>query len=216
MPSLGTFGVVRPPLDLDFHWFGATIRLNPRASDLSFTEFMSTADGIALPDFDDIDEDNPTAEQLQQMATAVNAMTAVTKALQRMLREQIHTDDWPEFWRLAKENGQQNSDLLAVSKALGQEIAEHLTGFPTGPSSGSADTPSPMSTRSTGGSSTRAQSDRDRAQMRQRALARRETDTEHRHRVQDNAAKLLAGRPDLRLALWQQRKEQDAAEGLTG
>jgi hypothetical protein len=45
--------------------------------------------------------------------------------------------------------------------------------------------------------------------MRQRALARRETDTEHRHRVQENAMKLLEGRPDLRLALWQQRQEQD-------
>lgn len=204
MASLGTFGVVRPPLELDFDWFGATIRVDPRASDLSFTEFMSVADGITLPDFDDVDDDNPTAEQLQQMAAAVNAMTAVTKALQRMLRDQIHPQDWDTFWRLAKENGQQNSDLLAVSKALSQEITEYAAGFPTGQPSDSPATPPRMSKKSSGGSST--------AGRRQRQLTSKSAATQHRHRVQDDAAKLLAGRPDLRLALWQQRQEQDAAE----
>lgn len=205
MPSLGTFGTVRPPLELDFGWFGATIRVNPRASDLSFTDFMSTAEGISLPDLDGIDEDNPTAEQLQQLASAMNAMASVTQALRKMLREQIHPQDWDEFWLLAKENGQQNSDLMAVSKALSQEITEHAAGFPTGQPSDSPATPPPMSKKSSGGSST--------AGRRQRQLASAQSAaTEHRHRVQDDAAKLLAGRPDLRLALWQQRQEQDAAE----
>lgn len=175
MPSLGNFGTARPPLDLDFGWFGATIRVNPRASDLGLTEFMATAEGIVLPDLD-IDEANPTAEQLQQMTAAMNAMAAVTKALQKFMREQIHPDDWDEFWRLAKGNGQQNTDLMALSKALAAEIAQHATGFPTGPSSDSSPTPPTTSPKSSGGSSS----------------------------AQDKAKKILAGRPDLRLALARQ------------
>ena len=209
MASLGTFGTVRPPLELDFVWFGATIRVNPRASDLSLTEFMSIAEGIVMPDLDGIDEDNITPAQMQQMTVAINAMASVTQALQRMLREQIHPQDWEEFWRLARENGQQNSDLFAVSKALSAEIAEHATGFPTGPLSASAPTPPSTSRKSTGGSSSAAK---------RRALAASPAvspETQRRHKVQDDAAKLLAGRPDLRLALWRQRQDQDAAEGIT-
>lgn len=206
MPSLGSFGTARPPLELDFTWFGAVIRVNPRASDLSLTEFMASAEGITLPDTDGIDENNPTAEQMQQMTAAMNAMASVTKALQRFMRDQIHPDDWSEFWRLARENGQQNSDLLAVSKALSAAIAEHASGFPTGQPSGSAPTPPTTSKKFSGGSST--------AGRRQRQVASKSAATEHRHRVQDDAAKLLAGRPDLRLALWRQRQEQDAAEAV--
>jgi hypothetical protein len=198
MPSLGSFGTERPPLDLDFGWFGATIRVNPRASDLSLTEFMASAEGIVLPDLDDMDEDNPTPEQLREMTVAINAMASVTRMLQRMLREQIHSDDWDEFWRLAKENGQQNADLMALSKALAAAIAEHAAGFPTGQPSGSAPTRSSTSRKSPAGSSSPA-------------LAQ----TARRHKVQDDAMKLLAGRPDLRLALWHQRQAQDAEEQVS-
>jgi hypothetical protein len=214
MGSLGNLGTARPPVDLDFGWFGATIRVNPRASDLSLTEFMSVAEGITMPDLDDFDEDNPTQAQLQQMASAMNAMASVTKALQKFMREQIHPQDWDEFWRLARENGQQNSDLLAVSKALSAKVAEHATGFPTGPSSDSAPTRSSTSKKSTGGSSSVGTS----ASRARRALAASpavSAATQRRHQVQDAAAELLAKRPDLRLALWHQRQEQDAAEGLT-
>lgn len=183
MPSLGNFGTTRPPLDLDFGWFGATIRVNPRASDLALTEFMSHAEGITLPDIDGFDEDNPTAEHLQQMAAAMNAMASVTKALQKFMRDQIHPDDWDTFWRLAIENGQQNSDLLALSKALASEIAEHIAGFPTGQSSASAPTPANTKPRSAAGSSSR------------------------QRQVEDDAMRLLSGRPDLRLVLHRQRQE---------
>jgi hypothetical protein len=194
--SLGDFGVSRPPLDLSFGWFGATIRVNPRASDLSLTEFMAAAEGIEIPDTDDFDDDNPTPEQMRMMANAINAMSSVTKALQQFMRDQIHPDDWPEFNRLAKENGQQNADLLAVSKSLAAAIAEHVAGFPTGQSSDSPPSPGSARPRSSDGSSSAGA----RSDISARERRRRE--------VQSQAMQLLPGRPDLRLALARQQQSE--------
>lgn len=215
MPSLGNFGTDRPPIDLDFGWFGATIRVNPRASDLSLTEFMSAAEGIQLPDLDGVDEDNLTPAQVQQMAAAMNSMASVTRAVKTLVRDQIHPDDWDTFWKLAIANGQQNADLVALSKALAAEIAEHAAGFPTGPSSGSAPTPKSTKPRSSADSSSAAAKRRELASSPTGSPAE-SPETRRRHQVQDDAAKLLAGRPELRLALLRQRWDQDAAEGLTG
>lgn len=103
--SLGSLsGSAREPIDLDFEWFGATIKVSPDASDLAMIDFLAEAGSIPEGD-------------------AVAVMLAVYKHLQ----VQIHEDDWVNFVRLAKKNRQTYIDLLRVSKDLVVAIA----GFPT-------------------------------------------------------------------------------------
>lgn len=175
MASLGNFGVAREPLDLDFQWFGATIRVNPDASDLDFMEFMHSAENVELPD--DIQDLTPA----QQMAI-LNTMNSVTTAMNNFVRDQIHPDDWPEFWRLAKANRQRNSDLMQLSR----DITAAVSRFPTGQQSASTTTPSSTRPRSGAGSS---------------SVGRQQE-------VMRLALEHLPQRPDLRSAL----KRQQAAE----
>lgn len=178
MASLGSFGTEREPLDLDFNWFGETIRVNPDASDLDFMEFMQNAENIELPD----DLEGLTASQ---QAAVMNTMTAVTTAMNAFVRGQIHPQDWERFWRTAKAHRQQNSDLMQLSRDITAAVAR----FPTGRSSGSGTTPSTTSPKSSAAASS----------------------TARRERVTGHALELLKGRPDLKLALINQRNAESAA-----
>lgn len=184
MGSLGSLGTQRDAVELDFDWFGATIRVHPDASDLQTADMMMQFGGL------DLDDDE--------------GARAAMESVSEHLLGQIHPEDRDEFWRLAKANRQQMADIIAVSKA----ITEAVAGFPTGQPSDSTDTPKSMSKKSSGGSSSAGRAQR-RAQTRELTAA-----TQRRHQVQDQAAEILSGRPDLRLALYRQRQEQDAAEGV--
>lgn len=133
MGSLGEFGTPRDAVELDFQWFGTTIRVHPDASDLRTADF--------LLEFGDLDMDDE--------ASARRAMEVMSEHL----LGQIHPDDRDEFWRLAKANRQQMADIMAVSKA----ITEAVAGFPTPQSSDSAPTPPRTGPRSSGTASSRAQ-----------------------------------------------------------
>jgi len=122
--------------------------------------------------------------------------------MHRFIRSQIHPDDWERFLEVAKAKRQQTSDLMRLS----HNLTAAITRFPTGQSADSAPTPSSTSKKSSGGSSSAGKAQR-------RALHRTADRTAQRHRAQDDADRMLAGRPDLRLALARQRAEQDATEG---
>jgi hypothetical protein len=142
MASIGKLGTAHAEIDLDFDYFGETIRVSPFASDIDFIEFMSRAESI-----DEVDE--------------IAAMHATLE----YIKVQIHPDDWDLFWATAKRNRQNTLDLLDTSKA----ILEAIAGFPTGQPSVSSDGRQSTARRSQGGSSSaarrgsRKQSDTERA-----------------------------------------------------
>lgn len=143
--DLGEFGTVRaaePPKT--FGWFGAVLRTNPDTSpELELTEFMTKAAQIQVA-LDDIDIDDPAAVA-KALPEAVGAMDSVLGFLQR----QIHPEDWPEFYRLAKANRQRTEDLMDVSMRL----VEAVSGFPTRQPSVSSDGPTATVPKSKGVSS---------------------------------------------------------------
>lgn len=118
MASLGSLGTPRDPVDLDFVYFGQTIRVNPDATDLDVADMMAQ--------FGHVDDETQTQD--------------VMGGLRDMLLQPIHPDDRDEFWRLAKANRQRMNDIMTVGKT----ITEAVSGFPTGQPSDSST--GPMST----------------------------------------------------------------------
>lgn len=162
MASLGELGKERPAVDLDFLWFGETMRVAPDAGDLSLVEFMEVAEQV--------DENN-----------VVEAMR-LTKSF---LKGQVDERDWPRLMELAKQNHQQFEDLMELSKA----IIEAVANLPTGRSSGSSAGRPSTAQKSKGGSSSM------------------EADV-------TEALAIMKGRPDLKMILWeadQHRREMQAA-----
>lgn len=149
MGSLGSLGTARDAVELDFEWFGSTIRVHPDASDLGTADMMMQFGGLDVDDDDDA--------------------RAAMEALSEHLLSQIHPDDREEFWRLAKANRQQMADIVAVSKA----ITEAVAGFPTGQSADSSATPKSTSKKSSGGSSSAAKRARMAQSRRELETARR-------------------------------------------
>ncbi len=141
MASLGSLGKRRDPLDIDFDWFGHSVRVNPVASDLIEVEFLEKASAI---DLDGVDLDKigaggeVTGEDLQAMNQVMKAGRAAQQAQVGAIRQLIHPDDWDVFWREAVANGQSLADLMDVQRALTEAITKARTGFPTGQSSGSS------------------------------------------------------------------------------
>lgn len=139
MASLGSLGRKRPTVDLDFDYFGETIRVNPAASDLIEIEFLEKAGKI---DLDDVDLNaDLTPETMARVTVAARAATDATIG---SVRNVIHPDDWTRFWSTAITNGQNLADLMELQKTLTEAIA----GFPTGQSSGSSTGPTTEPPRS--------------------------------------------------------------------
>lgn len=109
--NIGSFGSKREAVDLEFGYFGSTVRVHPDASDLSYMDFMQKA-----VDIDETDE--------------VTGFHAVMD----FLKGQIHPDDWDNFWKLARTNRQTTTDLMEVSSGIVQAVAR----FPTLPSADSS------------------------------------------------------------------------------
>ncbi|GLW32276.1 hypothetical protein [Actinoplanes regularis] len=122
MPSLGSFGRKYDRVELDFEFFGATIRANPEASQAALIEFMAGATNVSADD---------------EIRSAVFIMD--------FLRQVIHPDDFGLFWKLAKAERQ---DPMRDLMPIGQAIVEAVSGgFPTGQSSDSSPGPTPMPPR---------------------------------------------------------------------
>lgn len=115
MGSLGDLGTPRPPIELDFGYFGETIRVDPDATDLDVADMMAS--------FGHVDDETQAGD--------------VMTGLRDQLVKQVHPDDRALFWETAKANRQQLRDIMAVSKA----ITEAVAGFPTGQSSDSSTGP---------------------------------------------------------------------------
>ena len=95
--------------DDTFGWFGHTIRVGSRVSELGLIDFLDRADQV------DVDEGNKDATR------------AAMSLLKDFLRGLVHAEDWDTFWTAALDNGQTMEDLMAVVVA----ITERSTGRPT-------------------------------------------------------------------------------------
>lgn len=174
--SIGTLGVSRAPTDLDFDYFGATIRVHPDASDTVELEFMEVGKDIDLSDLQGKDVAE-LDEKTQAVLTRANRALVTGYGLVRSsLQQVIHPDDWDTFWQTARANRQRIGDLMTVLKRVTAAVVEADTGFPTLPPSGSPAGPESIPASSAAGSSW--------------AAAGQSSDA-------DQALKMLRGRPDL-------------------
>lgn len=109
--NLGSLGVKRDEVDIEFDYFGTTIRVHPQASDLRVMDFMMRVG--------ELDMDDP--ENAQEIMAAMS----------EQLLMQIHPDDATKFWEIAKANNQQMQDIMAVSKSIIAAVADFPTGQPS-------------------------------------------------------------------------------------
>lgn len=121
MTSLGDLSGPTTTIELDFEWFGHTIRVNPNASDLDLVEFM--IDGTQTQEADDV---------------------ASMHALGRYMQRLIHPEDFRLFWDTAKDHGQGLEQILKTTQTIEAAIADFRTGQP-GVSSGGPATTAPKS-----------------------------------------------------------------------
>jgi hypothetical protein len=129
MASLGKFGTSHDPIDLDFDYFGETIRVNPDASRLALVEWLDDASGVDAAD-----------------------VVLESRYTMRLMREAVHPDDFDRFWSTAKAQRQEPDEILSIGRA----VMEAVSGFPTGRPSASSDGPTRTPPRSTAGSSSQA------------------------------------------------------------
>jgi hypothetical protein len=158
--NIGRLGRQREPVDLEFDYFGSTIRVHPQASDTVELEFLDVGRDMDLSlledkSLDDLDSDQKWAVMAEVGKAIRGGYLLVKDSLQQM----IHPEDWPTYWKLARENGQQIRDLMADLKYISHVVVEAETGFPTPPPSGSAGGRETTPQKSAAGSS----SDADRA-----------------------------------------------------
>jgi hypothetical protein len=154
--SIGVLGTVHQPLDLEFQYFGQTIRVHPNASDTVELDFLEAGRDIDLSMFDKPIEELEAQEQLAVVGQLAKALHATDALMRDSLKKLIHPDDFDTYWKLAVENGQRVRDLSADIKRLTAAVVEADTGFPTMPPSGSPDGPAPTPPTSGDGSSSAA------------------------------------------------------------
>jgi hypothetical protein len=122
--SLGSFGEPLPAdqaealdLDLDFAWYGATVRVHPYASVLDLMEFMAVAG--------ELDERDPR----------------LVPPLVRLLKAYVHPEDYPEFWRLARANHATPDVFMGIVQAVTEYVSERPTVRPAASTGGPRSTP---------------------------------------------------------------------------
>jgi hypothetical protein len=113
--SLGSFGRKHDKVELDFDYFGETIRVNPSCSQAALLEFMADAGSV---------------DQADEVRSA--------QLIMRTMREVVHPDDFDLFWKLAKAERQ---DPVTEILPIAQAVIEAVTGFPTGQPSASGSGP---------------------------------------------------------------------------
>lgn len=182
---IGELGTVRTAEDaaVVFGYFGTRLRANPLASDLAFIEFLDKAENL----------------------DKVNEVEAVRLVLD-YLREQIHPDDWDEFWRLAKANHQTSTDLMLVSHQIQGAIAGFPTGQPSVSRAGRRATARKSGARSPS-RATQTRASRSRAGVVDGEVVSRQDV------VMGRAMELLDGRPDLKVAVWEAQQARAGSRG---
>jgi hypothetical protein len=154
--TIGTLGRTRPPLDLDFDYFGAKVRVHPAANDSVEIDFMEAGKHIDTSALEAVDFEHldtlSTEEQAALLRTLGEATQAGYDVLMGTLRRLIHPDDFDLYWRLGMENGQQIRDRMADIRALTTAVVEETTDFPIGPPSDSPRGPSTTPASSGAGS----------------------------------------------------------------
>jgi hypothetical protein len=175
--SIGTLGRRRAPLDLEFDYFGSTIRVHPQASDAIELDFLDHVHDLEMEDLEKLDADNLSEAEMLEVARKLGRVTAAAyERIMGALRALVHPDDWDTYWRLGKDNRQLIKDRMADIKAITAAVVEADTGFPTGRPSGSPTGPATTPPNSAAVSSS--------------AAAGRPSDA-------DAALVMLRGRPDL-------------------
>jgi hypothetical protein len=158
--NIGSLGNRRGPVDLEFDYFGSTIRVHPQASDTVELEFLDVGRDIDLSMLENKSlEELDQSEQLAVLSEIGKAVRGGWLLIKDSLQSLIHEEDWPTYWKLARENGQQIRDLMSDMKYLTAKVVEAETGFPTQPPSVSAGGRESTPQRSADASS----SDQDRA-----------------------------------------------------
>lgn len=116
MASIGSFGRKYDRIDLDFEYFGTTIRVNPAVSKAGLIQFLAEAG------------DPGQQDEVRQ-----------AQIIMYLIRECVAPDDFELFWGIAKRERQDpQEDLMPLCNS----IMEAVAAFPTGQSSGSPAGPS--------------------------------------------------------------------------
>lgn len=199
--SIGTLGRTRPPLDLDFDYFGSKIRVHPAANDSVEIEFMEAGKNIDTSALEAVDFEHldglSREDQVELLRTLGKATEAGYQVLMGTLRRLIHPDDFDTYWRVGMENGQQIRDRMADIRALTTAVIEETTDFPTPPPSDSPRGPSTTPDSSGAGSRSVETVELPRGTDLERALA------------------LERGRPDIQEFYVMQAEQQEARERET-
>jgi hypothetical protein len=157
---------------------GREMRVHPDATDLHWTAFLDRA--ATMPD------DFSTADAV--------------RASMDYVKQQIHPDDWADFWAVSVAHGRTTEQLLGVAQA----IVEAVTGFPTGQASDSSRGRNDTTGSSRGVSSRQERRAADRADAKQaerKTRATREAMRALGPHVEDGEQ--LPGRAELQSALLQ-------------
>jgi hypothetical protein len=195
--NIGKLGRQRDPLDLEFTYFGSTIRVHPQATDAVELEFLQAGRDIDMEALEGVDLSKVDAVDPEKLQRAVRAMgqavAAGMRALDTALRQLVHPDDFERYWRVGMANGQQITDRMADVKAITEAVVVATTDFPTGLQSGSPAGPATTPPGSEGASPS--------------AAARPATDLE-------KALALERGRPDIQefYLMLAEEREQRARE----
>jgi hypothetical protein len=155
--NIGALGHARAPIDLEFTYFGVTVRVHPQATDAVEVEFLQASQEIDMDELAAIDFDKIESMEEEARMALIRKLGRVQqagyKALMSSLRRLIHPDDFDAYWKVGMENGQQVRDRMADIRAITSAVAEAVTDFPTGQRSGSPVTPEPTRASSEAGSS---------------------------------------------------------------
>lgn len=116
MTHLGSFGETHDADEITFDYFGATIHANPELGELDYVDFMDKAGSVE--------------------ASGALGLSFV-KDFGRLC---IATDDFDEFWALARKHKQHVEDVFKVLRAIVEQVADRPTTQPSGSSDGQTTT----------------------------------------------------------------------------
>lgn len=115
--TLGNFGTPREARTETFGYFGVEIRVHPDTSDLALLEFAELGSGLE-------------EKSGQDALDAVNVV----------LRNIVHPDDFEEFWKLARKNRQTMDDMTDLAMAVIEAVTDLPTELPSDSSDGQSST----------------------------------------------------------------------------
>ena len=112
MTHLGSFGETHESSDITFDYFGQTIRANPELGELDYVEFMDKAGSVE--------------------AEGALGLSFV-KDFARLC---IASDQFDEFWGLARKHKQHVEDVFKVLRAIVEQVSDRPTTQPSDSSDG--------------------------------------------------------------------------------